>query len=136
MSDSTRTFDVTFPGGLAVEAHIGGHVIRTDQSLDEGGQDSAPSPYSLFMSSIACCSGVYAVSFCEKRGISTEGMTIRAKCEFTDKPFHMDKMTLELVLPEGFPEKYEEAILRAMNLCVVKKSIVVAPEFETVLAGR
>lgn len=136
MSDSTRTFDVTFPGGVAIEAAIGNHVIRTDQSKDEGGEDSGPSPFGLLMASVACCSGVYAVRFCEKREISTEGMKMRAVCEFTDKPFHMDKMTLELTLPDGFPEKYKDAILRAMNLCAVKKNIIDAPEFETVIADR
>ncbi|BBD09461.1 OsmC family protein [Desulfovibrio ferrophilus] len=133
---STKTFDVSFAGGVAIEAKIGDHVIRTDQSRDEGGQDSGPTPFGLLMASVATCSAVYAVRFCENREIPIEGMKLRAVCEFTDKPFHMDKMTLELTLPEGFPEKYKGAILKAMNLCAVKKNIIDAPEFETVIAER
>jgi putative redox protein len=40
------------------------------------------------------------------------------------------KMTIELKLPENFPEKYNSAILRAMDQCVVKQHILNPPEFE------
>ncbi|MBU1003439.1 MAG: OsmC family protein [Proteobacteria bacterium] len=133
---SIKTFDVSFAGGVAIEAHIGKHTVRTDQSTDEGGQDSGPSPFGLLMASVATCAGVYAVRFCENRDIAIQGMKLRALCEFTDKPFHMDRMTLELTLPDGFPEKYKGAILRAMDLCAVKKNIIDPPEFDTVLAER
>ena len=39
------------------------------------------------------------------------------------------KMTLLLTLPKDFPDKYHEAILRAMDQCVVKEHIHNPPEF-------
>ena len=35
---------VTFPGGKRVDAVVGGHLVRTDQPTDNGGDDDAPTP--------------------------------------------------------------------------------------------
>jgi len=37
--------EITFDGGKVVTAHSHGHEIKTDQSVNSGGQDSAPSPF-------------------------------------------------------------------------------------------
>jgi len=42
---------VTFPGGKRVDAQVGGHVVRTDQPVQGGGEDSAPTPFALFAAS-------------------------------------------------------------------------------------
>ncbi len=33
-------------------------------------------------------------------------------------------------LPEGFPEKYNEALIRSVDQCAVKRHIVAPPRFE------
>ena len=38
-------------------------------------------------------------------------------------------MTIALQLPEGFPEKYNEAIHRAIDHCAVKRALSEPPEF-------
>jgi ribosomal protein S12 methylthiotransferase accessory factor len=40
------------------------------------------------------------------------------------------QMEIELKLPLGFPEKYRDAIIRAMDQCVVKKHILDPPEIQ------
>ncbi|HSB63939.1 MAG TPA: osmotically inducible protein OsmC, partial [Thermoanaerobaculia bacterium] len=64
---------VSFPGGVAVEADVKGHRVRTDQSRPYG-DDSAAAPFDLFIASIATCMGFYALRFCQERGIATEGL--------------------------------------------------------------
>jgi len=63
--------DVYFPGGKKVNATYNGFTIETDQAKNEGGDGSAPEPYSLFLASIGTCAGVYVVYFCQERGIDT-----------------------------------------------------------------
>ncbi|WP_091348654.1 OsmC family protein [Anaerobranca gottschalkii] len=41
-----------------------------------GGEGSAPTPFDLFLSSIATCAGVYALGFCQSKGLSTEGLKL------------------------------------------------------------
>ena len=121
---------VKFAGGKKVDVEIEGTVVKTDQSRENGGEGSAPEPFQHFLASIAACTGVYALEFCAARGLAAEGMGLRMVCERDQKLRRYTKMTLELTLPEGFPEKFRPAITRAVNLCAVKRHIVNPPEFE------
>ena len=119
--------EVTFPGGVAVDATVAGHTIHTDQPLAAGGTDSGPAPFDLFLASIATCAGFYALRFCQQRGIGTEGLGVTLWPRRGEK--RVETLEIELRLPAGFPEKYREAIVRAVDQCAVKKHIVEAPKF-------
>lgn len=125
-----RILNVRFSGGKKVDVEVGSTIVRTDQSREHGGEGSAPEPFDHFLASIAACTGVYALEFCAARGLPTEGMGLRMACERDQKLKRYTRMTLELTLPDGFPEKFRPAIIRAMDLCAVKRHIVNPPEFE------
>ena len=121
---------VGFPGNLKVTAQIGEFQVHTDQPEKSGGDGSAPSPFSLFVASIATCAGYFALKFCRTRNLDTDGMELRLKYGWDKEEKKYPKMAIELSLPEGFPEKYRGAIIKAMDQCVVKKHIIDPPEFE------
>lgn len=121
---------VSFPENLVVEAEKGDFTIRTDQPEKSGGDNSAPSPSELFIASIATCAGYFALKFCRSRDIDTAGMSLRMGYYWDKDLKRYTKFSIELKLPDGFPEKYRKAIVRAMDQCAVKKSIVDPPEFE------
>ncbi|NLC45456.1 MAG: osmotically inducible protein OsmC [Clostridiales bacterium] len=121
---------VEFPGGLKVDAIVRGHTIRTDQPTTSGGENSAPSPFELFLSSIATCAGIYALGFCNSKGISTEGMSISMDIQNDYSTGLISKISLDLKVPEDFPKKYENAIIKSMDLCTVKKHLQNPPTFE------
>lgn len=127
-----KIIDVELGPGMKINATIDDMTVATDQSVKDGGDGSAPNPFQLFLASLASCAGVYAKRFCESRKISSEGMDLRMICDFAEKGFKVEKVTLELTLPDGFPEKYSDAIIRAVDLCTVKKHINDAPEFAIV----
>ncbi len=127
---SNKSIEVHFPGGKCVDAKIGEFHLRTDQSVKEGGQASAPEPFDLFLASIATCAGIFAVNFCESRGIDTGGMDLRMEWDWDRKKRLINCMRLILSLPEGFPEKYRGGIVKAMGLCTVKRHMLEAPEFD------
>lgn len=126
--------NVSFPGNLKVEANIGEFVIPTDQPEKSGGDNSAPSPFVLFASSIATCAGFFAMKFCRTRELDTTGMQLSLKYEWDKEQKRYPKMEIDLTLPEGFPEKYRGAIIKAMDQCVVKQHILNPPEFEITLS--
>lgn len=123
------TITVSFPGGVAVDATLDGHTIHTDQPRPLG-EDSAMSPFDLFLSSIAACMGFYALRFCQERGIDSAGLglTLGAIRDETSK--RITTIKVDLRLPEGFPEKYHDAVRRAMELCSVKRHLNQPPDFE------
>ena len=124
--------EITFEGGKVVTALYNGHAIRTDQPLDNGGADSAPAPFDLYLASIATCAGIYIKSFCDKRGITTDNIKVFQNVvwdESTDLP---GEITIEIKLPPDFPERYREPVISAAELCKVKKSIAKPPKFNII----
>ena len=122
--------EVRFPGGVAVEAIHAGMTIRTDQPVAAGGAGSAPSPFDLFLVSLSTCAGFYALRFCQERGLPTEGLGVTMDWERSPETKLISKIRISVKLPEGFPEKYRSAILRATDQCAVKKHLVSPPEIE------
>ncbi len=120
---------VTFPDNLKVHAQVGGFTIETDQPEKSGGNNTAPSPFTLFAASIATCAGYFALKFCRARNLATEGMALKLGYGWDKEQKKYPQMKVELTLPDGFPEKYREAIIRAMDQCVVKKHIIDPPDF-------
>lgn len=117
---------ITFPGGKRVNAELRGRTIATDQPPEAGGEGSAPEPYALFAASIGTCAGFYALTFCQSRGISTEGLAIRQRMRIENKK--LLAVELDIDLPPDFPEKYREPLIRAADGCAVKKAIQAMPE--------
>ncbi len=125
------TVSVSFPGGKRLAARVGTHTVYCDQSREEGGEDSAPSPFDLFLVSLATCAAYYALGFSQKRDIATNGMALTLHAQFDEATRRYPCIEMVLDLPPGFPEKYENAVLKAMEACFVKKHIVNPPEFVT-----
>ncbi len=117
-----------FPGGKKIDVEANGFLIKTDQSVAAGGDASAPEPFDYFLASLAACAGIYALNFCHKRGLSTDGLGLRMACHRNKDKRLYDKMDFILRLPNGFPEKYKDAIVRSMQLCAVKRHMENMPQ--------
>ncbi len=121
---------VTLPGGKRVDTQIGKHVIRTDQPVSYGGEDTAPAPFDLFLAAIGTCAGIYVAGFCQKRGLPTEGIRLRQRNLIDREKGVLTRVELDIEVPPGFPEKYLEALVRVADQCAVKKAIQAQPVFE------
>ena len=116
---------IDFPGGSRADAHFGPFTVATDQLPDL----SAPTPFALFLASIGTCAGFYVQEFCHKRGIPMEGLRI---VEHTQSGANgmIERIGLEIQLPADFPEKYRDSVIRAAELCTVKKHLEHPPAIE------
>ncbi len=121
--------EVTFPQNLKVEATYKGFKVMTDQPLYAGGDGTAPSPFDLFLISIASCAGFYFLAFCRERKIPIEGAKIVMSMEKNPERKMIGRIILDLFLPAGFPEKYRESVIRAVDNCTVKIHLLNPPEF-------
>lgn len=122
--------EITIDGGKVITAHIGIHEIRTDQPLNNGGTDTAPSPFDIFLASIGTCAGIYVKGFCDKRQLPSEGIKILESIEYGEDKNVPSSINLDIKLPASFPEKYRDAVINAAELCLVKKTINAKPHFE------
>ena len=111
-----------------VEVHYRGHFIKTDQPIMAGGDDSAPSPFELFLASIGACAGFYVKSFCNQRGLPHENIKLIQTMQKNDLNM-IGSVDITIIVPADFPEKYKPMLEKAAGACSVKKHIMNAPEF-------
>lgn len=124
---------ISFPAGKRVDAEFLDYKVVTDQPVKGGGGGSAPSPYLLFLASIGTCAGYYVLSFCQNRGLSTEGIKLVQRHEYSkvsDGKMRFDKIIIDVLVPSDFPEKYYDALVKSAQQCAVKKTIFDPPSFE------
>jgi len=120
---------ITFPGGKRVNAEYNGFTHLTDQPAASGGENSAPSPFELFLASLGTCAGFYVQSFCQQRGIDMAGIELRQTMEWDAQTHLIGRINIEILLPAAFPEKYRAAVVQAAQLCTVKKHLENPPRF-------
>ncbi len=121
--------DIFFAGQKKVNACYEGFTISTDQPIEDGGENSAPSPFDFFISSIGTCAGYYVLSFCERREIPLKDIKLSLAANYNDAAHRLESVELQLHLPSSFPAKYKKALLRTVEQCSVKKAIFDPPEF-------
>jgi ribosomal protein S12 methylthiotransferase accessory factor len=120
---------IYFPGGKRVNAEYNGFTYQTDQPKENGGENTAPSPFELFLASLGTCAGFYVLSFCQQRGIDMAGIELRQSMERDPQTHLVGRINIEILLPASFPEKYRAAIVQAAQLCTVKKHLQSPPQF-------
>jgi putative redox protein len=117
---------IDFPGGSRVDAHFGPFTIKTDQLPAA----SAPTPFATFLASLGTCAGIYVLGFCQQRGLPSEEIRIMQRMHNDPSTGMVSKIDLEIQVPQSFPEKYLPSLVRAAELCAVKKHIENPPEFD------
>lgn len=120
---------VYFPGNKKVYADVNGFTIQTDQSPRGGGDGTAPEPFTLFLASLATCGGIYVKGFCDSRGLSAEGIELEQDIVYDPFKQKIGQVIINIKVPKDFPEKYYDALIRSVNQCAVKRTIMDPPEF-------
>ncbi|HSR19965.1 MAG TPA: OsmC family protein [Anaerolineales bacterium] len=122
---------IDFPGGSRVDAHFGSFTVQTDQPPSA----SAPTPFDVFLSSIGTCAGIYVLGFCRQRKLPTEGLRLVQQVDRDPQSGMVTRISVEIELPDGFPEKYRQAVVQAAQLCSVKKHLERPPVFDISTRG-
>ena len=125
----TNTMTVSFPGGKRVDASYDGFEIKTDQCVDAGGDGSAPEPFDYFLASLATCTGIYVLGFCQNRDIPLDGISLTQSWDLEEKTKRLTDVRIAIEVPADFPENYHRALVRVANQCKVKKTLEDPPEF-------
>lgn len=116
---------IDFPGGSRVDAHFDNFTVSTDQPP----AGSAPMPFEIFLASIGTCAGIYVLGFCKQRNLPTEGIQIVQRSHTNPATGMVETIDIEIQIPATFPEKYRDSLIRAAELCKVKKHMEQPPKF-------
>lgn len=122
--------------GQKLQASFGHHKVISDQSEKAGGNEEYPEPFDYFLASMPLCAAFYIRKFCEQRDISTDGIKVIQNNENVGEDKYKKRFSIQVTLPESFPQKYRKALIASANTCTVKKVIQAVPEFDIVISDE
>ncbi len=114
--------------GRRFECDVRGHTLVVDQPLESGGADAGPTPPELLVAALGTCVGVYALFYCEKHGIASEGLTVHTDWEKATAPARISRITVTIELPAGIHGEHYPAFMRTVEQCLVHNTLHQAPE--------
>lgn len=124
------SIEVYFAGPKKVNAKLEGFTVETDQSVRAGGEGSAPTPFALFLASLATCAGIYIKGFCDQRSLPTDKVNLTLDYIIDPVTKNIGKVIIKIFVPSDFPEKYDSALIQSAALCAVKRQLNPAIENE------
>lgn len=125
---------VTHRGGDRFDIAVRGHVIGVDQPVEDGGEDTGPTPTELFVAGLASCVAFYARRYLRRHELPTAGLAVDADFELASRPARVSGIRLRVSVPDGVPAERREALLAVASHCTVHNSLVSVPEIEVSLA--
>lgn len=117
---------VTHAGGDRLRIETRGHVLFTDQPVEDGGEDTAPTPTEMFVSSLAACVAFYAERFLRRHGLATDGLKVAADYQWAENPHRVGAIVLDVEAP-GLTAVKRETFVRVIEHCTVHNSLLNPP---------
>ncbi|HUO49225.1 MAG TPA: OsmC family protein [Acidimicrobiales bacterium] len=129
------TVHVSHLGGDRFEIRVRQHRLEVDQPISDGGEDTAPTPTELFVSSLAACVGFYARRYLVRHDLPTEGLAVDASFTMAARPARVGEITVHVDLPEGVPEEKRAALLAVASHCTVHNTLTTPPKITVDVAA-
>ena len=129
------TVQVSHLGNDRFEIRVRQHRLQVDQPLSDGGDDTAPPPTELFISSLAACVAFYARRYLARHDLPTEGLAVDARFTMASRPARVGEITVHIELPVGVTEDKREALLAVASHCTVHNTLVTPPKITIDLAS-
>ena len=118
--------------GVRFEAETRGHRVVCDQPAANGGADEGMTPPEFLLASLGTCAGFYAAQYLRNHQLPQHGLEVSVTAEKAAAPARLGSFRIEVTVP-GLPTQHEAGVLRAVNACLVKNTLAMPPEMETVL---
>jgi putative redox protein len=127
MGTNAATIRVEHQGRDRLLIRTRGHELRSDQPVEDGGDDSAPTPTELFVASLAACVAFYAQRFLRRHEMSTEGLVVTCGYTWAANPTRIGAIDLSVEAPT-LPAELRPAFSRVIDHCTVHNTLRQPPE--------
>jgi putative redox protein len=96
--------------GLRFSVRVRDHVMTTDMSVAEGGQDGGPSPVEFLGVASGACLATMVQAYCDARGYSDGDVAVSLTLELVENPNRVSSIVLDVELPKDVPEGDREKL--------------------------
>jgi len=118
---------VTHAGGDRLRIEVRGHELWADQPLEDGGEDTAPTPTELFVAGLAACTAFYAERFLRRHNLTTEGLKVSCAYRWAPNPHRVGEVDLVVEAP-GVTAAKREAFRQVIEHCTVHNTLAHPPQ--------
>jgi uncharacterized OsmC-like protein len=120
---------VNYEDGDRLRVDVRGHELHTDQPLEDGGGDTAPTPTELFLGGVAACIAFYAERFLRRNGLPAAGLQVSCAYAWAENPHRVGEIQLTVDAPGLTPQK-REAFERVVERCTLHNTLQHPPAIE------
>jgi len=90
--------------GDKFDINVRRHLVRVDRPAKDGGEDTAPTPTELFITSPASGVAFYARRYLMARyNLPTNGLAVEVRFDMGSEPVRIARIELRLMVLEGVP---------------------------------
>ena len=114
--------------------HVRNHIISTDGSLEEGGNDAGPSPHDLYDAALSACKALTVVWFAKRKNIPLEDVQVSLVRDASEERQGIYRLATTLHLTGDLSDTQRAELLAAAQKCPIHKLMTsVTTEVTTVL---
>lgn len=118
------------------EIRIGAHALAADETVEQGGDGSAPTPHDLYDAALGACKAMTVLWYARRKGIPVEGIEVRVERDSTQERAGRYRLAAELRLGGPLSEAQRQELLSVAAKCPIHKLMTaVKTEIITSLAG-
>lgn len=134
MAATAPSIVVTYAGGDVLRIAARSHEIFSDQPVEDGGEDTAPTPTEIFIAGLGACVAFYAERFLRRNGLSTDGLKVACGYRWADNPHRVGEIELMVDAP-GLIETKRAAFSRVIDHCTIHNTLRQPPSIRIVVAA-
>ncbi len=118
------------------EIRIGSHALAADETVESGGDGSAPTPHDLYDAALGTCKAMTVLWYAKRKGIPVESIEVRVERDSSQERAGTYRLDAQLRLGGPLsPAQRQELLLVASKCPIHKLMTVVKTEITTSLAG-
>ena len=123
---------IDFPSPTTIQARSKNLRVEIGPPPDRGGDPEAYGPFDMLLCGLGCCTGAAVQRFLQEHEMLTAETGLRILADRNRETHLFESVVIEILVPGDFPEKYEEAVVRAAKTCPVKTQLGLTPKFKVV----
>ncbi len=104
------------------QVQVRGHRLTADESRDQGGTDTGPSPQELLAASLASCTAVTIEMYAKRKGWNVGEVVVDVDYEPAQRG-SLTKFGMVVRLPKELPEDQRERLMQIAAKCPVHRTL-------------